>query len=426
MQYKIDAPRLQAIGDWPATREEAAQRLDGFVSRAGHAYARERNYDFGPELRLNVSVLSPYVRHRILTEQEVVETALAQHGPSGAEKFIQEVCWRTYWKGWLERRPATWTRYTADVTRLRAALQKDASLAARVAAAEQGKTGITCFDAWVNELDQTGYLHNHARMWFASIWIFTLRLPWQLGADFFSSRLLDGDAASNTLSWRWVGGLHTTGKTYLARPTNINDFTQGRFPMPRGLAEFAEPLSDPAGAAPAQPLMPRHAAPDSETVLLVGEDDLSPETLPFGKSKVAKVVILRDSGNAKGHGLPYMASVSNFKTAGLTDASERASRHFWCPVVDVDIADANAAAHVIAGLTLSGTTSPRAVMMAETPVGPAKDRQAPLLSELQNLDLAVTKLRRDWDEHFWPHASRGFFNLKEKIPSVLRELGLES
>ncbi len=67
----------------------------------------------------------------------------------------------------------------------------------------------------------TGYLHNHARMWFASIWIFTLRLPWELGADFFLRHLLDGDPASNTLSWRWVGGMQTMGKTYLARADNI-------------------------------------------------------------------------------------------------------------------------------------------------------------------------------------------------------------
>jgi deoxyribodipyrimidine photo-lyase len=66
----------------------------------------------------------------------------------------------------------------------------------------------------VQELVETGYLHNHARMWFASIWIFTLRLPWELGADFFLRHLLDGDAASNTLSWRWVAGLHTKGKHY--------------------------------------------------------------------------------------------------------------------------------------------------------------------------------------------------------------------
>ena len=92
-----------------------------------------------------------------------------------------------------------------------------------------GNTGIDCFDFWVNELLEYGYLHNHARMWFASIWIHTLNLPWQLGADFFLKNLLDGDTASNTLSWRWVAGLHTQGKNYIATESNINKYTNNRF-----------------------------------------------------------------------------------------------------------------------------------------------------------------------------------------------------
>ncbi len=92
-----------------------------------------------------------------------------------------------------------------------------------------------------------GYLHNHARMWFASIWIFTLRLPWVLGADFFMRHLCDGDPASNTLSWRWVAGLHTRGKTYLARASNIATYTGGRFtPQDHDLAAFAPPLTEAA------------------------------------------------------------------------------------------------------------------------------------------------------------------------------------
>ncbi len=83
---------------------------------------------------------------------------------------------------------------------------------ARWEQATTGRTGLACFDAWARELLDVGYLHNPARMWFASLWIFTLELPWALGADFFLRHLLDGDPASNTLSWRWVGGLQTPGK----------------------------------------------------------------------------------------------------------------------------------------------------------------------------------------------------------------------
>ena len=142
-----------------------------------------------------------------------------------AEKFVQEVFWRTYWKGWLEQNPEVWRRYRREVDEL--ADRRPAPPGYEDALA--GRTGIEAMDAWARELIDTGYLHNHTRMWFASIWIFTLELPWQLGADFFYRHLLDGDAASNTLSWRWVAGLQTRGKTYLATASNIARYTDGRF-----------------------------------------------------------------------------------------------------------------------------------------------------------------------------------------------------
>ena len=92
-----------------------------------------------------------------------------------------------------------------------------------------GKTGIDCFDTWIQELRENNYLHNHSRMWFASIWIFTLGLPWQIGARLFMKHLLDGDASSNTLSWRWVAGMHTNKKPYLASKENIDKYTVNRF-----------------------------------------------------------------------------------------------------------------------------------------------------------------------------------------------------
>ncbi|MFM7607329.1 MAG: FAD-binding domain-containing protein, partial [Alphaproteobacteria bacterium] len=156
------------------TRSAGLARLAAFTPLMGRAYADGRNYDPGPGKPAHVSVLSPYVRHRLITEQEVVAAAIAAHGAEVADKFIQEVFWRSYWKGWLAQRPAVWDAYRARVA---------ASVAAPpegYEAAIAGRAGIACFDAWVQELVETGYLHNHARMWFASIWIFTLRLPWFL------------------------------------------------------------------------------------------------------------------------------------------------------------------------------------------------------------------------------------------------------
>jgi len=121
----------------------------------------------------------------------------------------------------LELRPQVWTDFIEDLK----GLKEDDNYKKAI----NGETQIECFNDWVKELKENNYLHNHTRMWFASIWIFTLELPWQLGAEFFMQHLFDGDAASNTLGWRWVSGVQTQGKHYLASEWNIKKFTNNRF-----------------------------------------------------------------------------------------------------------------------------------------------------------------------------------------------------
>ena len=170
-----------------ATPAFAQDRLAAYLPKAGRAYAAGRNYDLGPGAHSKVSGLSPWLRHRLLLETDVLGAALGRHGFAASEKFVQEVFWRAYFKGWLEHRPEVWRRYRADLVAQLGLLEKDQSLAVRYEEATQGKTGIECFDAWVQELLHTHYLHNHARMWFASIWIFTLKLPWGSGRGFLLS-----------------------------------------------------------------------------------------------------------------------------------------------------------------------------------------------------------------------------------------------
>ena len=208
--------------------EEALNLLNQFIENGLENYSLKRNYDFGINKRDNVSNLSPYIKRRILHEKEVIYCCLEKFKYSKIEKFIQEVFWRTYWKGWLEGRPLVWKLYKENLTKLKKNLSKS-NYFRDYNKAISGKTGIECFDSWVAELVKYGYLHNHARMWFASIWIFTLNLPWELGADFFYKNLLDGDPASNTLSWRWVAGLHTAGKKYLAQQNNIEKYSNFSF-----------------------------------------------------------------------------------------------------------------------------------------------------------------------------------------------------
>ena len=211
--------------DFEASRAKAIDKLNQFVEKNLSDYSKLRNFDFGPDKRDNVSCLSPYVTHGVLNEIEIIKKSLDKFSFSKNEKFIQEVLWRTYWKGWLELRPNVWSDYLIDLRNIKEKYKDEKNYQNAI----EGKTNIDCFNEWVNELKNYNYLHNHTRMWFASIWIFTLNLPWQLGAEFFMQHLYDGDAASNTLGWRWVAGVQTQGKHYLASEWNIKKFTNNRF-----------------------------------------------------------------------------------------------------------------------------------------------------------------------------------------------------
>lgn len=395
---------------FPPTRAAGLQRLADFVPHAGEAYAKGRNTDAGPEGRQAVSGLSPWLRHRLVTEHEVISSVLGCQDPRSAQRFVQEVLWRTYWKGWLQMNPEVWTRFQTE---------RDAplssGLARAVAAAEAGATGIEGFDDWAQELVQTGYLHNHARMWFASIWIFTLGLPWALGADFFLRHLLDGDPASNTLSWRWVAGLQTVGKTYLATTENIERFTNGRF-RPRGLATRALPPSeDPLpGARPLAPLKPS-PSPNRSLLLVTGED-LSPESaLPAGWRPEAIVIAV--SGDPQSP-WPGGEAPARFAAAAVEDTATRSAAHFDrpCVVAPSRVSDAI--------LKVARDTETDRVIVLEAPVGPVADALVQLEATLAEQGIALIRVRRTWDDRLWPLATRGFFKFRESAPAALIAEGL--
>jgi deoxyribodipyrimidine photo-lyase len=395
------------------TRAAGLEALDDFVARAGSAYARDRNHDLGPS-RQNVSGLSPYLRHRLVTEREVVAAVLARHRLTAAEKFVQEVFWRTYWKGWLEQNPEVWRRYRRDVDDLAAG---DPPSGCRDAIS--GRSGIEAMDAWVRELVETGYLHNHTRMWFASIWIFTLGLPWQLGADFFHRHLLDGDAASNTLSWRWVAGLQTPGKTYLASASNIARYTEGRF-SPSGLATTAPALSE-------QPLPPRDAIEPDDVVGIVGaraglllhEEDLDPESLLAEQPGLAERLVASAAAADPQARSPFAVSeaVTAFTAAAIVDAAERAQDGSGRP------ARVLADAHPATVADWAASERLDTVVVPYAPIGPVRERLDVLRSALADEGVALVTVRRRWDATAWPSASRGFFAFRKRIPALVRDLG---
>ncbi|TKD13827.1 deoxyribodipyrimidine photolyase [Rhodobacter capsulatus] len=383
--------------DLPLTRADALARLAAFVPVAGQDYGRLRNLDLGPGRHRHVSRLSAALRRRLITEDEVIAAVLAHHPYPAAEKFISEVFWRTYWKGWLESRPGLWPDYLRAVAQAGARLETDQDLRLRHARACAGQTGIDCFDAWVQELDSTGYLHNWARMQLASIWIFTLGLPWELGAAFTLARFVDADPASNTLSWRWVAGLHTAGKAYLSDAGRIAAMTGGRF-APKGLATRAvigpETLTVPRPMPPRAPVRP---APTAPSLLLLTPEDLSPETVPALQDLPIRAMACLDGESAADR-------------IALQDALARAQARWPEARCKGALAPADLAQAAQDGAQ---------IVTAFAPVGPAADR----LTALPR-GLPLTEYLRDWDAQVWPQCQKGFFALKQHIPAILAKRGL--
>lgn len=397
------------------TREAALARLSAFTPAMGRHYATKRNFDFGPQDRSNVSGLSAHVRHRLILEEELVRVALGEHGLEGAQKFIEEVCWRSYWKGWLEMRPSVWSDYRQEVRAGIDRLDTDDDLKARYDAAVEGRTGIACFDAWTRELIETGYLHNHTRMWFASIWAFTLDLPWALGADFFYRHLMDGDAASNTLSWRWVCGLHTPGKTYLARASNIEKYTNGRFSPGEGdLAAEARALYEVSHPDPVPPKPGRTPDRRKASALLIHDEDLHPESWGVDGLDIRAVYVV--AGAAHRSPLAAGERARDFTTRALEDVCSRAQGRFKQGAERVDSPVEAARRACEAGVSQLVTQAP--------PVGPMRDSLNGAMPGIEEAGLDLVEMRRAWDAAILPHATGGFFKLKKKIPSLLSRLAL--
>ncbi len=398
----------------PATRDHALTLLHDFTPHMGRRYANGRNVDRGPGAHDAVSQLSPYVRRRLVLEQELVAAALAEHGPEAAGKFIQEVVWRGYFKGWLERRPQVWDSYRDGLDADLAILDTDRRLRRAVHDAEDGATGLTCFDAWAQEVQDTGYLHNHARMWFASIWIFTLGLPWRIGADFFLRHLLDGDPASNTLGWRWVAGLHTRGKAYKAQAWNIAKFTENRFqPRDADLAEDVQPLEhlEPGGLPSVEPLRAAMAPdPARPTALLITEEDcciadFAPHTLDIRAAAALRASHLRSPR-------PVAGNVMHFEAAALACAAGRAG-------ITATPMRAGVPGDLATWARRAGATQ---IATPYVPQGPLRDWLRAAEPALTDAGIVVTEWRRDWDAAIWPHATAGFFKVKKQIPRILERV----
>ena len=367
------------------SRNGALKKLDNFINTELPNYNFKRNFDLGPEDKSNVSCLSPYISHRLITEYEVAKIVLAKFPYQKVEKYIQEIFWRVYWKGWLELRPQVWSDFTEDLK----ALKEDDNYKKAI----NGETQIKCFNDWVNELKENNYLHNHTRMWFASIWIFTLNLPWQKGAEFFLKHLFDGDAASNTLSWRWVAGLQTKGKHYVAQAWNISKFTNNKYQNVK-LNENALPLTDKREYK----LSPINLDYDDNANenLLVFENELNLENHKLKNYKNIYLILLTNEVRK----IKLEKKVLDFKTQIINDQKKRLDQ--------------------IKVINETELQSSAKETISFDVIHPSIGENYSYLNSLRKkLNLKLNFILNEEDKFSWQFSNKGYFNFKNNIPNIL-------
>ena len=373
------------------TRKGALDKLDYFIENEISNYNFKRNFDFGPKKRGNVSCLSPYITHRLINEYETIKIVLKKYPYQKVEKYIQEVFWRVYWKGWLELRPKVWTDFVEDLK----IIEDDEKLDQ----AKNGETEIECFNDWVKELKEFNYLHNHTRMWFASIWIFTLKLPWQKGAEFFLRHLYDGDAASNTLGWRWVAGIQTKGKNYVAQSWNIEKFTNNRYQKIK-LNDNAVPLVDRREYNLNQIENTNNKL--SSKNLIFFENDLNLEKFNLDKYQNIYSILL----NNEHRKIKLDEKVLEFKKKLIEDTIKTFSKNIK-----------------------SVSNSDHFALLNEKKdfdvIYPSVGENKSFLNNLiKKADLKINFLKDERDIFCWKFSNKGYFNFKSNIPRIIASFKL--
>ena len=370
----------------------AVDKLNSFIEKNLIEYSRLRNFDFGTDKRSNISSLSPYVTHGIISETEIISKCLKKYPFIKIEKFIQEVLWRVYWKGWLELRPNVWSDYLLDLKKIKQEYSKNKNYIEAI----EGKTKIECFNSWVIELKNYNYLHNHTRMWFASIWIFTLGLPWQLGAEFFMKYLFDGDSASNTLGWRWVAGIQTKGKNYVALEWNIKKFTNNRFSNIK-LNENPVPVVDDRNYS----ILNNdfiNANLSSSQDLLIFENNLSFEQSNFNDQSFKNIYFVFNGNETRQ--IKLDEKVLNFKRSLINNQIEGLkNKSLNCKMINVqdlkDMKENLLALYPCVGENLDFIKS----------------------NNLKNISFSY----REIDQFSWKYSNKGFFNFKNYIPKIVQK-----
>ena len=373
------------------SRKEALDVMENYIENDLPIYTAQRNFDLGPQNRKNISCLSPYISHRLISEYEVTKKALSKYPYQKVEKFIQEIFWRIYWKGWLELRPKVWTDFVEDLKNIENSNEYENAI--------KGETNIDCFNDWVKELKENNYLHNHTRMWFASIWIFTLKLPWQKGAEFFLRELYDGDAASNTLSWRWVAGIQTKGKNYIAQNWNINKFTNNKYKDLK-LNENPQPIIDQREYK-ISPISIDNNETKSD-ILVFFENELAFQSFNIDSYKKIYCILLTNEERQVELG----DKVLEYKKRLIKNQLKNAD-------LKIEFIEGNKF------IGLSNNQKDFDVIYPS--VG---ENMSFLKRVIKKNNLIINYLTRDEDKYCWQFSNKGYFNFKSNIPKILSQFKL--
>jgi len=354
-------------------------------------YAKLRNFDFGPNNQSSVSKLSPFITHRLLLEFELINDIKNKYKANNSIKFIEEIYWRVYWRGWMENRPKVWQDFISEKK-----LVYDHKSYER---AINGTTELDFFNSWVEELKSYNYLHNHTRMWFASTWIFNLGLPWQLGAKFFFKYLFDGDAASNLLSWRWVAGLQTRGKQYLFSSANLSKFSNNRFNVDK-ISNKNIFLEESNPISLVDDIYKCNMDKKSNNLLLF-ENDLHIETLKniLPKYENTYIILLKNEQRQ----IKLSESVIQFKQEIITEFIE-----LFDNLKQIDASSLQSQFEDITKLDL-----------VYQGIGENND----FINDFKiTNNKKIFNLVRDEDLFAWKFAKKGFFKFKENIPKINQKI----
>lgn len=373
------------------TRKEALDVMERYIENNISDYTAKRNFDFGPQNRKNISCLSPYITHRLISEYEVAKKTLSKYPYQKVEKFIQEIFWRVYWKGWLELRPKVWTDFVEDTKKIENTKEYEKAI--------NGETNIDCFNDWVKELKENNYLHNHTRMWFASIWIFTLKLPWQKGAEFFLRELYDGDAASNTLSWRWVAGIQTKGKNYIAQNWNINKFTNNKYKDLK-LNENPQPIIDQRDYKVSPLSISNNETASDKLVFFENELDFQFFNIDNHK-KVYCILLANDERQVK-----LGSKVLDYKKNLIKNQIQNSG-------LKIEFIEGNKF------IELSSNDKDFDIVYPS--IG---ENMSFLKRVIKKNNLNINYLTREEDNYCWQFSNKGYFNFKSNIPKILSQFKL--